>query len=218
MAKGAKASVPTGGQDSQEEMTVVVLRIKGQGDTLRKGFDALNHAFAALGPGQAVIGTKRLSAGQSKAAERVEEDQGADIESEGEVEEDEAPTIEGSSASTNGKSRPRSKPRFIDKFDLTVSDKPWKDFAAEHAPQTDYEKYLLAARWVTENANTPDFSLGHIFTCFRAVKWPEQADFSQPLRKMKQNNSYFENPTPKTWKLTQIGLDAAKAIAKAGPQ
>jgi len=215
MAKGARGSVPPVGQDSQEEMTVVVLRIRGQGDTLKKGFDALNHAFAALGQGQPVVGTRRLSAGLSKAAESREDDQGVEVEQLDEIEEDEETVIEAAPASGNGKPRSISKPKFMDTFDLSVSDKPWKDFVAEHAPKTDQEKYLLAALWVTENAKTLEFSIGHIFTLFRAAKWNEQADFSQPLRYMKSKNSYFEHPSSKTWKLTQIGLDAARSIAKA---
>src|ERR1035437_528296 len=48
MAKNGRGAVPPSGQEAQEEMTVMVLRLKGGGDTLRKGFDALNHALAAM--------------------------------------------------------------------------------------------------------------------------------------------------------------------------
>ncbi len=34
----------------QEEMTVVILRFKGGGETLQKGFDTVSQALAALGP------------------------------------------------------------------------------------------------------------------------------------------------------------------------
>ena len=54
MAKSVRGSVPPSGQDAQEEMTVFVLRMKGGGDTMRKGFDALNHAVAALAGQQTV--------------------------------------------------------------------------------------------------------------------------------------------------------------------
>src|SRR5947209_5274119 len=36
----------------QEEMTVVILRFKGSGHSLQKGFDAVSQAAAALGPSQ----------------------------------------------------------------------------------------------------------------------------------------------------------------------
>ena len=218
MAKGARGALPPAGTDAQEEMTVMVLRIKGGGDTLRKGFDALNHALAVLGQGQAVVGTKRLSAGPSKATESYEDDRDVEVEKPNEIEEGEETVIEAAPTSGNGKPKPIPKPKFMDSFDLSVSDKPWKDFRAEYAPKTDQEKYLLAALWVTENAMTPEFTVGHIFTLFRAAKWNEQTDFSQPLRYMKSKSSYFEHPSPKTWKLTQPGLDAARSVAKAGNQ
>jgi hypothetical protein len=213
MTKGVRGSVPPVGPDAQEEMTVFVLRIKGSGDTLRKGFDALNHAVAALGTGQAAVTTvKRLSDAQGK----VELPEDPELETVQADEEDDVVTIDAPAASGNGKPRSVSKPKFLDTFDLSVSDKPWKEFAAQYSPKSDNERYLLAALWVTENAGTPEFGTNHIFTLFRAVKWNEQVDFSQPIRYMKSKNSYFEHPSAKTWKLTQIGLDAARAVAKAG--
>ncbi|HEX3985374.1 MAG TPA: hypothetical protein VHX13_02095 [Acidobacteriaceae bacterium] len=198
-------------------MTVVVLRIKGQGDTLRRGFDALNHAIAAIGQGPTVAVTKRLPAGTGKP-EIPEEISDPETEQIDDSENDETATIDAPAPSGNGKSRPIPKPKFMDHFDLSVSDKPWKDFVVEYTPKTDNERYLLAALWVTDNAKTPEFTIGHIFTLFRAAKWNEQVDFSQPIRYMKSKNSFFEHPSPKTWKLTQIGLDAARGIAKAGSQ
>jgi hypothetical protein len=63
MAKNARGSVPQAGQDAQEEMTVFVLRLKGGGETMRKGFEAINNAVAALGTGQTVV-TRVTKTGQ----------------------------------------------------------------------------------------------------------------------------------------------------------
>ena len=214
MSKNARGSVPQAGQDAQEEMTVFVLRMKGGGDTMRKGFDALNHAVAALAGQQTVVTvTKRLPASPGNA--ELPDDSHLEVEQADAEESEEVVTIDAPAASGNGKPRLIAKPKFLDTFDLSVSDKPWKDFAAEHVPKTDNEKYLLAALWVTENANTPEFSIAHIFTLFRAAKWSEQVDFSQPIRLMKNKSSYFLNPSRGKWKLTQPGLDAARAIPKA---
>jgi len=215
MAKGVRGSVPPVGSDAQEEMIVFVLRLKGSGDTMRKGFDALNHAVAAIGNGHAMVttSTKRLAAapGNAELPENPElENDQTDLE-----EDEEVVTIEAPATPGNGKPRTFTKPKFMDDFDLSVSDKPWKDFWAEYAPRSDSERYLIAALWVTENANTPEFSIAHIFTLFRAAKWNEQVDFSQPIRLMKNKSSYFLNPSRKKWKLTQPGLDAARAIPKA---
>jgi hypothetical protein len=215
MPKNAKGVVMPAGPESQEEMTVFVLRIKGSGDTMRKGFDALNHAVSALGTGQAVVAaTKRLPAGPLKPQDFEIEEEASNVNEAIAEEGTEATTIEAATTQSNGKPKPRPKPAFLTDFDLTVSEKPWKDFFSEFAPKSDQDKYLLAALWTTENAQTPEFSLGHIFTLFRAAKWNEPSDFSAPMRVMKSKNSYFENPTRKKWKLTQIGTDAARAVVK----
>jgi hypothetical protein len=215
MAKGVRGSVPPVGQDAQEEMTVFVLRMKGSADTMRNGFDALKQAVAAIGNGHTVVTTtKRLPAVPGKT--ELPEDLDLETEQQGVEDDEETVTIDAPAIPGNGKPRTFTKPKFMDTFDLSVSDKPWKDFMAVYAPKTDQEKYLLAALWVTENAKTPEFTIGHIFTLFRAAKWNEQVDFSQPIRYMKSKNSYFEHPSAKTWKLTQIGLDAARAVSKAG--
>src|ERR1035437_2032445 len=49
MSRTAKGPVSSIGQEPQEEMTVVILRLKGGGETLKKGFDALTTAFNSLG-------------------------------------------------------------------------------------------------------------------------------------------------------------------------
>jgi hypothetical protein len=205
--------VPSGAQDAQEEMTVFVLRMKGSAETMRNGFDALKQAVAAIGNGPAVVTTKRLIAAPGKT--ELPADPDLDTQQQDAEEDEEPVTIEAPAASGNGKPRTISKPKFMDDFDLSASDKPWKDFMAEYAPKSDNEKYLLAALWVTEKAGVPEFSIGHIFTLFRAAKWNEQADFSQPIRLMKNKSSYFLNPSRKKWKLTQPGLDAARLITKA---
>jgi hypothetical protein len=46
----------------QEEMTVVILKFKGGCDTLRKGFDTVSQALAALGPQPPLSGRKLLTA------------------------------------------------------------------------------------------------------------------------------------------------------------
>ncbi len=100
----------------------------------------------------------------------------------------------------------------MDDFDLNLSDAPWKQYAEERKPDSDNKCYLVAALWLTENASLPEFTARHVFTLFRAMKWNEQSDFVQPIRKMKQKNSYFTNPSAKTWKLTGPGRDAARAV------
>lgn len=213
MARNGKGSIPQRNEEPHEEMTVVVLKLKGGGDTLRKGFDALTSAFASLGPGTVI--TKHARSAPSKQLNGTVTEQ-APTEGEPEVEEEpttiDAVTV---SSSTPARTPAQRKPKFLTDFDLTSGTTNWKDFAGSRAPKSDNEKYLLAALWITEEAKVPDFTVSHVFTCFRAMKWTEQIDFSQPLRQMKHKDSYFSHPTRKTWKLTQPGLDASRGVREA---
>ncbi|HXR37582.1 MAG TPA: hypothetical protein VN776_00730, partial [Terracidiphilus sp.] len=172
-------------------MTVVVLKLKGGGDTLRKGFDALTSAFASLGPGTVI--TKRTHPALSKQLNGTVAEQ-APTEGEPDVEEELA-TIDAAPASSSppGRTPPQRKPKFLTEFDLTAGTTNWRDFAGARAPKSDNEKYLLAALWITEEAKVADFTVGHVFTCFRAMKWNEQVDFSQPLRQMKHNSLWCKS-------------------------
>ena len=214
MARSTRGAVPPVGQEQQEEMTVVVLRLKGGGDTLKKGFDALTAAFSALGPTPQLV--KHVNGGTQRQLNGVVVSHAGDDEVEEDA--DEARVVE--AAPPAPASAPRApaqrKPKFLTDFDLNSGDKSWRDYATSKNPKTENEKYLLAALWITENANVMDFSVSHVFTCFRAMKWPEQVDFSQPMRQMKSKDSYFSHPSRKTWKLTQPGLDAARAVKDVG--
>ena len=225
MAKTPKGVVqPRLRAEEQEEMTVIVLRIKGGGDTLQKGFDALSTAFAALGsPQTAPPGNTRKLAGnvgtRQLAAPPPADDSYADDEDEDEDFEADSSSVE--TPQTNAIPPVKWKPRkykFMDDLDLSQGDKPWKEFASERGGKNDNDHYLLASLWLTENANLPEFGVGHVFTLFRAMQWSEQSDFSQPMRTMKSKKSYFSHPSKKTWKLTGPGLDAARAIQPADPK
>jgi hypothetical protein len=214
MARSTRGAVPPVGQEQQEEMTVVVLRLKGGGDTLKKGFDALTAAFNSLGPAPQVV--KHVNGGTPRQLNGAVVPNTEDEETE-EVA-DEATVIEATppTPASTPRTPAQRKPKFLTDFDLNSGDKSWRDFATSKNPKTENEKYLLAALWITEKANVTDFTVSHVFTCFRAMKWPEQVDFSQPMRQMKSKDSYFSHPSRKTWKLTQPGLDAARAVKDAG--
>jgi hypothetical protein len=211
MARTGKGSTPSKGEDQQEEMTVIVVRVKGQGDTLRKGFDAISSAFASLGA--APPAPRRLGASTNGNLNGTVTEELPEDALEEEVDNEET-VIEATSSST---ARPR-KYKFLDDFDLNAGPTPWKEFAASKAPKTDSDCYLVASLWITENAGLATFTVNHVFTCFRAMQWNEQKDFSQPMRLMKSKKSYFDNPSRRSWKLTQVGLEAARAIvAPANP-
>jgi hypothetical protein len=188
--------------DDAEEMTVVLLKFKGSGDTLQRGFDAVNQAIATLGgPPQVHRVTARV--GNGRPALQVGEDVSDDepmVEGESEEVED-APV-----RSANGVRKVRP-PKFDTELNLKGDGTAWKDYAAQKGPTTQDEKYLVAASWLTKHGGHPTFKLPQIFSCFRTIGWEELGDFSQPMRKLKVKKSYFENPEPRTWKLTSSSLN-----------
>ena len=205
-------------EEPQEEMTVVIFKLKGHSATLQRGFDAINTAFASFGaPPPAAGSGRRLVGGtatKDNGGSQVDEEDGAgDVDPEINGDIIDAPVRQ--IAAKPQKAAPRAKPKFLPDFDLTLSDKPWKEFATERAPKTDNDKYLLASLWITENAGLPEFTTAHVFTCFRAMQWAEQSDFSQPMRMMKSKKSYFTSTESKKWKLTGPGTEAARAIKAA---
>jgi hypothetical protein len=209
MARNQKGAPPPTNQDSQEEMTVMFVRLKGTSASLQKGFEAFKSAFEnSYSP---VEPQRRLSSGGTKSPlPPAEEEINGDIDEE----QEDSDVIDGvvSQPTTSAKTSAPRKPKFLEDFDLNAGDVNWKDFANSRSPNEN-EKYLLASIWLTEKANVPEFTVPHVFTCFRAMKWNELADFSQPMRSMKSKSSYFSTPSGRKWKLTQPGIDAARSIA-----
>jgi hypothetical protein len=192
--------------EEQEEMTVVILRFKGGGETLRKGFSTVSEALATLGPG---IPQRRLlnhSDNESSAqAKLVNSDEEAEEIDEG---------FEESASDANGSERrgPR-KPKYLSDLKLSPDGQmAWKEYATEKNPNTVEEKYLVAAAWLTLHGGVDIFKIDHVFTCFRAMEWDVRKDFSQPMRQLRADKSYFELPKKNHWKLTEIGLAAADKL------
>jgi hypothetical protein len=204
----------------QEEMTVVILRFNGTGDTLRKGFDAVSQALAALAPtaqrpqrGNIAprVAPKEIEPGDSNGAAHGE---ATDVEYEdvSEQESEEAPAPRTTKAG-NG-TRKYTAPSFDSSLDLSGGGvTSLKDFCAHRSPQNENEKYLLACAWLMKHGGCETFSVDQVFTCFRAMGWREQKDFSQPLRLLKSKKSYFDIPAKGQWKPNAHGMSAADAIA-----
>lgn len=220
--QGKPAPQPPAGGDTEEELMVVVLKLKGSGDTLKRGFDTLNNAFQAMIVPSAAPANRKAMASNGTTTKQV----GAASTTEEQAEEPEVIEAEYTDEAEDEAETPPAKPsrprspyyKFLTDFKLDVSDEHWQDFAARKNPKTESEKYLTAAEWITKNAGLETFSANHIFSCFRAMKWGEIRDFTQPMRAMKAKDSYFENPSRKRWKLTGLGLKAAATISNSPSQ
>ena len=215
----ARDKKPAGGsvEPQQEEMTVVVLKFKGGSHSLQKGFDAVSQAIAALGATQQ---TNHRAAIQRQPVQLPPaQDAVIDAEHEDVAEQSEAEEITQEAAAPSGNGKPKKplapKQSFIGDFNLTPPGvTSWKDYCAEKNPQTENDKFLVASAWIQTHGAVDPFTGSHLFTCFRAMEWKTQVDMIQPLRQLKSKKSYYENPGHGKWKLTGIGLEAAKAIVK----
>lgn len=207
----AKRLVSASDPAQDEELSVVVLKFKGSGETVRKGIDVVAQAIAALGPGtvqviRQVNGRKGATQLGSAPAEAIETEAVEETETLESAEEAEAVTP----ATPKGPAKPRKLP----KFDSTLAVSAFKAFAAARNPQTVDEKYLVACLWLQEDAQLASYGASKIFTCFRAMgDWPTYDDFTQPMRIMKLKKSYFADTDKRgEWKLTDHGLDEARKI------
>ncbi len=207
---------PLRGSDEQEEMTVVILRFKGGGESLQKGFDTVSQALAALGS-PSLPERKTSPSLPGKQADTPHDGKNGNTsktsrdEIEGEFEE----VVEDNSEEVqqrSGGNRKYSKPKFDGALDLDVGDTTFKDYCEEKRPSTDTDKYLVAAAWLKKHGGHATFTASQIFTCFRAMNWPEQKDFMQPVRLMMKNKSYFEKKGRLDWAITTVGFKAAEAV------
>jgi hypothetical protein len=201
-------------QGQQEEMTVILLKFRGDSQTLQKGFDVVSQAISALGSrphhGGAQRQSRQLPPGDDKVIDVEEQHlpEGSAVE---DLEEE-------ASVSGNGKGKkPPSVPKytFMDGFNISPEGVPsLTDYCTEKEPQTVNDKFLVASAWLQTRGGADPFTGQHLFTCFRAMKWDTQVDMAQPLRQLKSDRSYYENPSRGQWRLTTIGLQAAESIKK----
>jgi hypothetical protein len=193
-----------------------LVQFKGGSHSLHKGFDAVSQALSLLGPGQSnnqiVVQhqPQQLPPGEGGAID-TEAQHLAEESADGEG-------TEAGSGSGSGKvKRPPSAPKytFMEGLNLAPEGVPsLKDYCTERGPQTERDKFLVASAWIQTHGGTDPFTGQHLFTCFRAIEWKTQADMIQPLRHWKSKKSYYESPNRGEWRLTNIGLDAAKNIKK----
>jgi len=198
--------------EEPEEMTVFLVKFRGKSDTLQKGFDAISQAVATFGGTSSQQKVLRASSHPVAAAAANGTPAADESNENGEKELDETADVSVQRETTTGVKR--KPPKFLGDFDLNGDGTKWMEYAAQKKPKKQYEQYLLAALWLTKYGGQEIFTPQHLFTCIRSAGWGNgHQDFTQPLRTLKRDKSFFDNPEGK-WKLTTPGNEAAEAIAK----
>jgi hypothetical protein len=204
-------------EPAQEEMTVVVVKFKGGPESMQKGFDAVNNAIASLGAGAPVhqrVSASRASAQLPPAASQDGHVLNPEIVEPEDEDPDTAPDAR-LPANSGAAPKPRKAYTFMSDFNLAPDGVPsLKDYCAGKTIKTDNDKFLVASAWIQTHGGVNPFSGRHLFTVFRAMDWKTQADMTQPMRRLKSEKSYFENPSSGKWRLTGIGLEAADKIGE----
>ena len=194
----------------QEEMAVVIFRLKGGAGTLQKGFETISQAISAFGPqGRVATRTapKELAATTANGAVEVDE---TDIEDSEQQDDAEAPA-----RATRSTGQKKEKWKFLSEFNMDgVNGVTFKDFASTKGELIDDHKYMVAAYWLQKHGGLESFSGSHLFTCFRTMGWATRDDMTQPMRRLKSEKSYFDRLGKGQWKLNTHGLQATEAIGK----
>lgn len=95
-------------------------------------------------------------------------------------------------------------PKVID-LDLT-SGVSLESFANEHPPKTEPDRNLVVAAWFKEHRDEGAITVGHVYTCYRAMKWPSGIeDFSWPLRFLKKEQ-LMSSPGRGLYAINHLGL------------
>jgi len=212
-----KRTVPLAYELAQEELTVVVVKFKGGPESMQKGFEAVNNAIASLGPAQP--SNQRVALSPTSVQLPAAPSQNGRVLN-AEIVEPEADAQHTSSeaqpmAVQPAAPRQRKAYTFMSDFNLAPDGVPsLKEYCADRNVQSDNDKFLVASAWIQTHGGTNPFTGRHLFTAFRAMEWKPQADMTQPMRRLKSEKSYFENPSSGKWRLTGIGIEAADKIGK----
>lgn len=104
-------------------------------------------------------------------------------------------------------------PKVLPDLDLK-SGVAFEAFANEHAPKNDVERNLVVLAWFHEHRPDEVVTARHVYTCYRAVKWPSGIeDFSWPLRALKKEQ-LVTSPDRGQYEINHLGIDR---VEKMGP-
>jgi hypothetical protein len=124
----------------------------------------------------------------------------------------EGDTVESTPAKPRVTRRPPV-PQVID-IDLTSGDMPFAKFCEGKNLNKDTDKYLVCAVWLKEYRDTPSLTDDHIYTMFKFMKWPLQADVAAPLRSMKRQG-WFTTPERGKYAINHLGENEVNRMTAA---
>lgn len=199
-------------EPSEEELTVVVMRFKGSGETIRKGFETVTQALQALAPPQIIAPPRHVRALASGSVSPRANGAPAAI-TEAEEPYEDGPDTEESIIPEPHLQKPRERkpakmPTLVNDLDYQ-SGVSLADYVKEKKPKNATEKYLVVGGWFKHHRKRDEISVDHMFTCFSVMSWKDRPeDMGQLFRNLKSKQQWFDNGASKgLWKLTIKGLN-----------
>lgn len=103
------------------------------------------------------------------------------------IDDEEEMEVEPAPRRTPRETKPR-KPVAMKVLDIDLtSGLSFDQFANRHSPKNDTERNLVVLAWFKENRPDEAVTAHHVYTCYRAMKWPSGIDdFSGTLRQLKR--------------------------------
>lgn len=130
------------------------------------------------------------------------------------IELDDAAQAEAPASRQPREARPRKPtvPKVLE-LDLT-SGVSFESFATEHAPKSEPDRNLVVLAWFKEYRPDEAVTANHVYTCYRAMKWPSGIDdFSWPLRALKKEQ-LVTSPGRGQYAINHLGF---ARVEKLGP-
>lgn len=144
--------------------------------------------------------------------EAVEMDANQDFES---VDAEEVPDAKPARAKAAPRVRKPSTPKVVDPLDLT-SGVSLESYATPKAPKSEPDRNLVILAWFHEHRANEPVTVGHVYTCYRAMKWPSGIeDFSWPLRALKKEQ-LIGSPGRGQYVINHLGLARVEKMGAAG--
>lgn len=100
-------------------------------------------------------------------------------------------------------------------LDLTAGTS-FESFAHAHPPKNDTERNLVVLAWYKEHRPDEPVTANHVYTCYRAMKWPSGIDdFSWPLRSLKKDQ-LVKNTGRGQYEINHLGIARVDSMGAGG--
>lgn len=105
-------------------------------------------------------------------------------------------------------------PKVLD-LDLTTG-VSFESFAGDHPPKNDTERNLVVLAWYKEHRPDEHVTSNHVYTCYRAMKWPSGIDdFSWPLRALKKEQ-LVKSTGRGQYEINHLGIARVESMGSGG--